>query len=139
MKKIILTIIAVFTFITSARSQSISEIDLIGTWKVENISYLWKLTTEEEQQMKFLEEKFKKSQFDFQEDKHFYFNIDFKDLEIKNAHWKLDKTETTIIVQSWEDKNSDNIILMLVETIKEADKFFFIISETPLKLEMRKE
>jgi hypothetical protein len=122
-------------------SQSIKESELIGTWKVENIvGEIPKMPKSDQQQkMDLLIKAFKSSTFEFKSNHIFNFNIDFPELKdmMKNTHWKL-KSESYIMIQESKDKNIDKYELMGIKVSKKEGKIFFIMTESPFVLEMKK-
>ena len=139
MNKFILIPFIILFIITNSFGQNISETDLIGTWKVKSMSNSIKLTKDEEKQMQALKTAFTKSRFEFKADKHCNFIIEIKDIEIKNGHWKFNKNKNGVVIQEWKDRNLKNSILLEIEIVKKDNQVFFLIAETPIKLEMIKE
>lgn len=141
MKTMKLKITLFFIVICSVSfGQSINETELIGTWKVENLSGDFPQMPKEQQQiMDLLKTAFKNATFDFKEDKRFNFNIDFIELDemMKNVHWKLDSGKSEIIIQEWKDKDTDKYHLMGITVLRKEGKIFFILTESPFVLEVK--
>lgn len=88
-----------------------------------------------------LKRAFLKASFDFKEDKTFNFNIEFmKELDemMKNVHWKLNSSKTEVIIQNWKYKDTDKYHLMGINISKRNGKVYFIMTESPFVLEMKK-
>jgi len=140
MKRQIILILLLISSITYG--QSLSEKEIIGTWKVEKISGDFpKMPTEQQKKMDALKAAFLKSSFEFKEDRTFNFNIEFMqelDEMMKNVHWKLSSNKTEIIIQEWKDKDTDKYQLMGINVSKRNGKVYFIMTESPFILEMKK-
>ncbi|MEZ4933538.1 MAG: hypothetical protein R2788_15630 [Saprospiraceae bacterium] len=130
-----------FTLIIGAQlyGQTLSETELIGTWKVSKINKLLDEVPEgQEQQLEFLKTVFLKAEFEFKEDKNFSFNIGMEEIEMQDVHWKI-ASENSVVIQEWKDKDSDGNLLMVIDIKKEMDKMIFQLAETPITLEMERE
>ena len=141
MKSKILGLFFLILFIsTKTNGQTLTETDLIGTWKVIEVHNLSdKMPKEEIATMEKLKKAFLKAKFIFKADKKFSFDIGFPDMKIANGHWKINKTNGTITIQEWKDKDSNKSVLMEILTKKNETQVKFLISETFFGLEMQKE
>ena len=140
MKKQIILILLLISSITYG--QNITEKEIVGTWKVEKISGDFPdMPAEQQKQMDALKNAFLKSSFEFKKDKRFNFNIDFMtelDEMMKNVHWKLNSNKTEIIIQEWKDKDTDKYHLMGINVSTRNGKIYFMLTESPFLLEMKK-
>ena len=57
---------------------------------------------------------------------------------MKNVHWKLNSNKTEIIIQEWKDKDTDNYQLMGIQISKRNGEIYFVMTESPFILEMKK-
>lgn len=137
MSKLVLLIL-ISLLITKAKGQDLTSDDLIGVWKVVKIE-LTRTTKESKEQLKVLEPAFMKSKFELKKDENFNFPIDFSDIAIKNAHWRFNSFTNTILVQEWKDKNSKGSLLMEIQVIKVGEKTYFLLTESPFKIEVIKQ
>jgi hypothetical protein len=139
MKYKITTLFILISFV--CLSQNIKESELIGVWKVQNvIGEVPKMPKKEQQQkMNSFLAAFKKATFEFKKDHSFILNIDFIELSnmMKNVHWKL-KNDSQIMIQELKDKGSDKYQLMGIKISQKEGKTFFIMTESPFVLEMKK-
>jgi hypothetical protein len=140
MKKNIILILILFSSISYG--QTLNKENVIGTWKVENITGDFpKMPAEQQKKMDALKTAFMKSTFEFKENNRFNFNIEFmKELDemMKNVHWKLNSNKTGIIIQEWKDKDTDKYQLMGIQISERNGKVYFVMTESPFVLEMKK-
>lgn len=140
MKKSIILILILFSSISYG--QTLNKQNIIGIWKVEKIiGDFPKMPTEQQGKMDDLKSAFMKSTFEFKENNRFNFNIEFmKELDemMKNVHWKLNSNKTEIIIQEWKDKDTDKYQLMGIQISERNGKIYFVMTESPFVLEMKK-
>jgi hypothetical protein len=140
MKKNIILILILFSSISYG--QTLNKQNIIGIWKVEKIiGDFPKMPAEQQKKMDDLKSAFMKSTFEFKENNRFNFNIEFmKELDemMKNVHWKLNSNKTEIIIQEWKDKETDNYQLMGIQISKRNGEIYFVMTESPFILEMKK-
>jgi hypothetical protein len=140
MKKNIILILILFSSISYG--QTLNKQNIIGIWKVEKIiGDFPKMPAEQQKKMDDLKSAFMKSTFEFKENNRFNFNIEFmKELDemMKNVHWKLNSNKTEIIIQEWKDKDTDNYQLMGIQISKRNGEIYFVMTESPFILEMKK-
>lgn len=122
--------------------QTLNEERLIGIWKVERIiADFPKMPAEQQKKMDDLKGAFIKSTFEFKENNRFNFNIEFiKEIDemMKNVHWKLITNKTEIVIQEWKDKDTDEYQLMGIQISEKNGKIYFVMTESPFVLEMKK-
>jgi len=122
------------------KGQTLTETDLIGTWKIVKVHNLSEnMPKEEMATLERLKKAFLKAKFVFEADKNFSFDIGENELKINNGHWKINKINGTITIQEWKDKNNSKSILMEILTKRNGTQVKFFISETFFGLEMQKE
>ena len=140
MKKSIILILILFSSISYG--QTLNKQNIIGIWKVEKIiGDFPNMPAEQQEKMDDLKSAFMKSTFEFKENNRFNFNIEFmKELDemMKNVHWKLNSNKTEIIIQEWKDKDTDKYQLMGIQISERNGKIYFIMTESPFVLEMKK-
>ena len=140
MKKSIILILILFSSISYG--QTLNKQNIIGIWKVEKIiGDFPKMPAEQQEKMDDLKSAFMKSTFEFKENNRFNFNIEFmKELDemMKNVHWKLNSNKTEIIIQEWKDKDTDKYQLMGIQISERNGKIYFVMTESPFVLEMKK-
>ncbi|EDM42898.1 hypothetical protein SCB49_11397 [unidentified eubacterium SCB49] len=140
MKKSILLILILFSSISYG--QTLNKENIIGLWGVEKITGDFpEMPAEQQKIMDNLKSAFMKSTFEFKEDNRFNFNIEFmKELDemMKNVHWKLDSNKSEIIIQEWKDKDTDKYQLMGIQISQKNGKTYFVLTESPFVLEMKK-
>ena len=140
MKKSIILILILFSSISYG--QTLNKQNIIGIWKVEKIiGDFPKMPAEQQKKMDDLKSAFMKSTFEFKENNRFNFNIEFmKELDemMKNVHWKLNSNKTEIIIQEWKDKDTDKYQLMGIQVSERNGKIYFVMTESPFVLEMKK-
>lgn len=136
LKKVIF--ILFFLINVSVFSQTITETNLIGTWKVTNLSGETPppLNKEHQKKLEELINAFKNATFEFKKDKTFNFNIDFVELGemLKNKKWEFDSENLKINIKD----TTDNGLLMVIDIVKNKNQFLFLLSETPFVLEVKK-
>lgn len=136
LKKAIFTLF--FLINITVFSQTITEKNLIGTWKVINLSGETPPALNKEHQIKLDEliNAFKNASFEFKKNKTFNFNIDFVELGemLKNKKWEFDTENFKVNIKD----NTDNGLLMVIDIVKNKDQFMFLLSETPFILEVEK-
>lgn len=139
MKSFLLIMMTLLFTLSQANAQN-SNIEITGKWKVVGIKINPAgLSKTEVQKAEVFGNSFLRSTFIFFFDKGFSFNVDDKDLEVENGHWKYNPTSKSYIVQEWKDKDEERAILMEIIAEKKADKTFFLITETPFILEVQKQ
>ena len=140
MKKSIILILILFSSISYG--QTLNKQNIIGIWKVEKIiGDFPKMPAEQQKKMDDLKSALMKSTFEFKENNRFNFNIEFmKELDemMKNVHWKLNSNKTEIIIQEWKDKDTDKYQLMGIQVSERNGKIYFVMTESPFVLEMKK-
>ena len=140
MKKSIIIILILISSISYG--QTLNEKNIVGTWKAENIIVDFpQMPAEQQKIMDDLKSAFMKSSFEFKEDNKFNLNIEFmKELDemMKNVHWKLNSNNTEIIIQEWKDKDTDKYHLMGIQISERNGKIYFVMTESPFVLEMKK-
>jgi hypothetical protein len=140
MKKNIILILILFSSISYG--QTLNKENIIGIWKVEKIiGDFPKMPVEQQKKMDDFKLAFMKSTFEFKENNSFNFNIKFmKELDemMKNVHWKLNSEKTGIIIQEWKDKDTDKYQLMGIQFSERNGAIYFVMSESPFVLEMKK-
>jgi len=130
-------IIILFIFSISAKSQSLSENDIIGTWNVINMQ-----SKIQNPNMKPLIDAFKKGIFKFNENKNFELSsIKSNSLfamvseMTKGTKWKYNSETNLIRIGTEDDKYST----MGIQLITKNNKIVFYLEESTLKLEMKKQ
>lgn len=127
----------------TALGQDIDEFEIVGAWKVKNSETNFSDIPEQQQEyMKTINTAFKNAIFHFKADHHFSITIDFEDVgnQMKNAYWKLNTSESKVIVVDWNDKDSDEPSWEWPITItKEGGKTFFAVTDGRFVLEVQKE
>jgi hypothetical protein len=142
MKTKLFKLLFLFTIVSiRLNAQSLNETEIVGTWKVVNVNVTNDNSFPKDQQAKLasVKKSFLKSTFKFNVDKMFSFDFDFKEMEIKKGHWKINKITKTFIIQEWKDKNTNKSQLMEIAAKKVGDKIIFSLSETFVELEMVKQ
>ena len=123
-----------------AKAQSVSTEELKGTWTVASVTYAANdYTSAELARVEPLRKAFLDATFTFKKKKHFTFSINFEGLGIKDAQWQLDDTAHAIVIREWKDKGSGKSELMLIKTKKDNGRIIFMLDETLLVLEMKKQ
>jgi hypothetical protein len=137
MKKYIITIAIVLFTSSKMYGQNLKETNFFGNWKVESIEIL---NIGEDlgkpQQLEMMKKLFLKSKFEFKADHHINFKFGIKEMEVKNQLWRFNSSKNIITVTELKDKKS---ILMELKVSIENSKTYFILLETPFKLEVSKE
>jgi hypothetical protein len=124
----------------ASQAQGVSSRDIIGRWKVVNVTIAAVETPDgSAQDVGPIKKAYLTSMFRFNADKHFSFDIDYQKMKIHDAHWKYDDKTKEYIIQDWKDKDTDKAVLMKLSTKKEGDKILFLISESPVLLEVKKD
>ncbi len=125
-----------FTF-SKIYSQNFAESNLVGNWNVKSIEIL-NISEDlgSQEKLEMMKKLFLKSKFEFQADKHINFKFEIEEMEIKNQLWKFNSFENLITVSELKDNKA---ILMEIKVLVENSKVYFIILETPFKLEVFKE
>jgi hypothetical protein len=99
------------------------------------------MPSEQQKKMDDLKSAFMKSTFEFKENNRFNFNIEsMKELDemMKDVHWKLNSNKTEIIIQELKDKDTDKYQLMVIQISERNGKIYFVMTESPFVLEMKK-
>lgn len=137
MKKYIMTIALILFAICKMYSQNLADTNFVGNWKVKSIEIL-KISEDlgNRKKLEILKKLFLKAKFEFQADKHFNFKFEMKEMELTNKLWKFNSFKNVISVTELKDKKS---ILMEIMVSVENSKTFFILIESPFKLEVTKE
>ncbi|KAA5533501.1 hypothetical protein F0919_13245 [Taibaiella lutea] len=130
--------IALLFMLSKVNAQN-PDAEIIGKWKVVGMKVNSDgLSKTEIQKTEVFKNSFLKSTFVFKSDKNFSFDIDIKDIEVKNGHWKYNSISKSYIIQEWKDKNNDRSVLIEIKVEREAGKIFFLLTETPFILEVQK-
>ena len=138
--KYLIAVLLLLSFASNANCQSITELDLVGTWKTTNVINISEVPKEQEKNMEILKAAFLMSKFEFKADKKSNFLIpDFKVMEIRNERWNFNSDQQIITIQEWKDREFKKRSLLDIEIIFEDEKTFFQIVDLPLKLEVIKE
>jgi len=120
---------------------------VVGIWKVVGGEVNFPPTPDKslEKQIAGLKEQFLHSDFVFQGDNNFSFNIKLDDFKVQKAHWKYNPNSYRYEIQLWEDKDKNNSFLMVLEVKKVGDKTYFLLptdeelpKEFSIKLEVVK-
>jgi len=119
-------------------AQSFEKNEIIGDWTVSKINIVGELTAEQLQMMQLFENAFLSSKFKFDANQSFVFDFVVKEMAISNGHWKYEKSTESFIIQKWEDKDSDQKVLMKFKVKKKDGKIIFTLLELPFTLEMKK-
>ena len=115
------------------------EKEIVGTWKVVEVRLLIdKVQPDQKEKIDMLKKSFLASRFVFKPDKNFSFDFPFKEMQVKNGHWKYSSVTPSYIIQQWKDKDTDAEKLMEIIVKKENGKTLFLIPETFFELEMKK-
>lgn len=124
-----------------ANAQEFTENEIVGTWNVVNVHLVSNnpFPANHKAELEMLKKSFSKAVFYFKFDKNFSFKIDIADMQIKKAYWNYNKLTNSFLVQDWKDKNSKDLLLMEISAKKVGDKMIFLLSESFLELEVRKE
>lgn len=148
MKKNILIIgFCSFCITIAVAQQTTANIDITGTWKVLGGEINTPPAPDKaiDEQLAAYKELFLHSQFVFQADHNFNFNIAIAELKIQKGHWKYNANNKRYEIQEWAVKEKNNSLLMEIELIKKGDKTFFVIptdeelpKEFSIKLEVVK-
>jgi hypothetical protein len=135
MKRIIVIIALVFL-----GSYVMAQDQVIGRWKVVKASLqAGNVSKEEKKLFESLKNSFMKSTFEFRADHNFSFNIEMKDWAMKNEYWKYSPKTKSYLIVEWKDKTKDMPLLMEIFVQTQGDRTIFILSETPIILEVQKE
>lgn len=140
MRYLLLAITMFLSFtISKVNAQNINT-DVIGKWKVIGMKVDPEgLSKDDVRKAEMFRSSFLKSTLVFMPDKNFSFDIDIKEIEVKNGHWKYDPKSKTYIIQEWKDKDRERSVLMEIKVDQISGKIFFLIPETPFILEVQKE
>ncbi|WP_321297258.1 hypothetical protein [Marinifilum fragile] len=133
---LLLLLISIITF-----GENIEESDLIGTWKVINLTGDFPpMPSEQHKQIDLLKVAFRESTFEFNADHSFSLKIDFNDFSdmMKNVHWKFNKEKSNVLIQEWKDKESAKSILLEIIIEQRNGKIIFVLPESPFELEVVK-
>ncbi|AWV96916.1 hypothetical protein [Arcticibacterium luteifluviistationis] len=113
---------------------------LIGTWKVLEVRYISEgfddLDEKETEEVKAALEAFEGSQFHFDIDNSFHFDIEYPDLNNQELKWELNKLKNRIIIESAIDLK--NGIYLEIEYLEKGEDLFFNILDTPIIMRLRK-
>ena len=114
--------------------------DLIGNWNVINVNFSSGNNSNPDIQKKiaYLKNAFTKSKFHFKDGNVFYFDCPIKELEVKNGKWNYDEFNKKISITG-KAPTGDEGNLMAFKIRIEKSKFYFIIDESPLLLEVQKD
>lgn len=126
-------------FITQQiNAQTINPDELIGNWGVANVQLLNNNVPEEKKQMvDSIRNAFLNSNFNFTDDHNFSLDMEYEGARIEGGHWKYDEDSNAILIQKWEDKDTDERILMELLPTNQSGKFYFMVAESPFILEMK--
>ncbi len=123
-------------------SQNINELELTGTWKVENVTTNFSNVSKEQQQyIDTLKAAFNDATFEFKKDGHFNIDIDLEDIsqQMKNAFWRFDPSKLKVTVVDWTEKEADKPSWEWPITIsKTEEKTLFLLMESQFNLQVTK-
>ena len=138
MKTRLIFTLSILIFINSkTTAQILTESDIIGNWKVMSVHYLADKIPKNEIGMVEKQKKlFLKAAFNFKENHNFSFDIGVKEMKITNGYWTLNKKSGTISIT---ENVKSKALLMEIQTKSNGNQVKFLITETLLGLEMKKE
>lgn len=140
MRAFLIMIVALLSIAVSAKSQAVTESDLIGKWKVTNFKVLSDgISKQEAMAAEKLKKSFLQAHFEFKGNKRFSFDFEDADMKITNAHWKYNPQTKSALIQEWKDRNADKPVLMEIFIKREGDHLAFLLAETPFILLVEKE
>jgi hypothetical protein len=117
--------------------QSKLEKDIVGVWKPSKVYDIGAVVPDTyKEQIKVMQEKLIDSKFEFKDDYNFSFESSFKEMAIKNGHWKILADNAEIIIQEWEDKDKPRSVLMSITVLQKDGKTIFMLEETFFAFEM---
>jgi hypothetical protein len=117
-----------------APAQSLAAKDLIGTWRVMEVSAApGQYSAAEKKKMAEFKDAFLQAVFRFKEGNHFSFEFGPSEISIDDGFWKLDGD--AVEVREWKDKSS---LLMKILIKKNGGATTFAIDETPFILKVNK-
>ena len=139
MNKTIGVFIVFLTFIIQIHAQSLTENEIIGKWTVSQINVLMKLPDDQKKMIEIMKEAILRSKFEFKSDNTFEFEFELEKMRIQNGHWKYNDFTKSFIIQSWDNKDTNDWKLMEIFTRREGNKIIFQIRELFVDLVMNKE
>jgi len=138
MRNVLAALVLMLWFSFGTQAQGFTEKELTGTWKVTKVETT--LSPELAENLAYtidlMKSQFDKARFSIGADKNFTLAI--SPMVINKAHWKFSGTNT-IVVQEWQNKDTDKGIIMTIELKKEGKKTYFIIPAMTALLEVVKE
>lgn len=132
-KRVLLTLCALVLCL-KLQAQSFTEQTFLGRWRVTGFS-LAGFSPEERQKAQQLKASFMKAQFVFRGNERADFLIDFSDLAIRNQYWSYSPAKNLIRLLEWGDRKS---VLMEIRPLQQNGKMYFLLEETPFKLEVQR-
>jgi|GEM_PF-6782758 len=138
MSKKILTLFLFFqVLVAAATAQSLTGAELAGKWTVTEVrSSVEHLPENELVTLELMKKHFLQSSFTFNADNSFSLDIPLEELKLPHGNWKIDAKTGIIAVL---DPGGDGSRFLEIESKKKEGKILFLIQETPLELEMKKE
>ena len=138
MKTRLISTLLILVFVNSKiTAQILTESDIIGNWKVTSVHYLADKIPKNEVGMIEKQKKiFLKAAFNFKENHNFSFDIGVKEMKITNGYWTLNKKNGTISIT---ENVKSKALLMEIQTKSNGNQVKFLITETLMGLEMKKE
>ena len=138
MKTRLISTLLILIFVNSkTTAQILTESDIIGNWKVMSVHYLADKIPKNEVGMVEKQKKlFLKAAFNFKENHNCSFDIGVKEMKITNGYWTLNKKNGTISIT---ENVKSKALLMEIQTKSNGNQVKFLITETLMGLEMKKE
>lgn len=121
-------------------SQSFSEQEVVGTWKVNRVSNQMNsadIPPDRREMVAKVEKAFLESRFVFKPDHRSAFQFSFREMAIPNGYWKFNYRSGTITIQDWNQKDNGPL-LMGLQVIENYGKVYFIVEKLPFTLEVEK-
>ena len=138
-RRLIIIILLTSAWSVDVTGQSKLEKDIVGVWKPSKIYDIGAVVPDaHKEQVKVMQEKLLDSKFEFKDDNNFSFESSFKEMAIKNGHWKILADNGEIIIQEWKDKDNPRSVLMSITVLQKDGKTIFMLEETFFAFEMIK-
>lgn len=123
MKKLILIF---FVFWSSFFFSQITKSDLLGTWRVKNVSYNYKISNpSEKMKIEAMKKLFLQASFVFRNNNTADFNISSSEIAVKNGTYKIEMENVVSI-----HKGKDKMMKFFVENKKQ--KTYFVIADAQI-------
>jgi len=139
MNKAIGLILFILMHFLCINAQSFSENEIIGKWSVVQINVLTRLPENQKKEIEQLKDAFMRAKFVFNDDNTFEFDFELEKMRIQHGHWKFNDKSTSIIIQEWKDKDTNNWKLMEIIPVREGSKIIFQMHSIFIDLVMNKD